>query len=99
VRPRLLPILADLLKDRDIAELSADLEAAGLPYAPIRRPEQLVDDVHLRESGGIVPMQTSTGETDVVLLPLMMAGKRLGVLRPLPSAGEHNDQFFPKLSD
>jgi hypothetical protein len=31
---------------------SAKLDAAGLPYAPIMRPEQLLDDPHLKQSGG-----------------------------------------------
>ena len=47
---------------------SAKLEAAGLPYAPIVRPEQLMDDVHLKASGGLVPMQTEDGLTDGYVL-------------------------------
>src|SRR5262245_60437413 len=58
VRPELLGRLAEVLKDREIGELSAKLEAAGLPYAPIVRPEQLLKDRHLIESGGLVPMAT-----------------------------------------
>ena len=63
-----------------IEELSPKLEAAGIPYAPIVRPEQLVDDPHLKASGGLVPMQTDDGgTTDVVLLPLPLGGRRPGV--------------------
>ena len=35
--------------------IAAGLEAAGLPYAPIVRPDQLVDDRHLIDSGGLGP--------------------------------------------
>ena len=94
VRPRLLQRLGEILGSHRVHELSAKLDAAGLPYAPIVRPEELLDDPHLRKSGGLVPMEADDGETtDTVLLPLMMDGRRLGVRRPLPKAGEHNDEL------
>ena len=99
VRPDLLERLAEILKDHDIAELSSKLEAAGIPYAPIVRPEQLIDDPHLKASGGLVPMQTEDGgTTDVVLLPLLMGGRRPGVRRPLPRIGEHTDEILQRLA-
>jgi crotonobetainyl-CoA:carnitine CoA-transferase CaiB-like acyl-CoA transferase len=95
VRPSMLERLAAILKDHEIEALSARLEKAGLPYAPIRRPDQLVDDPHLKASGGLVPMQCDDGATtDVVLLPVLMDGARLGVLRPLPGIGEHTEEIL-----
>ena len=71
-------------KHHRVDELSPKLEAAGIPYAPIVRPEQLLDDPHLKASGGLVPMQTDDGgTTDVVLLPLTMGGRRPGVRQAL----------------
>ena len=90
VRPRLLERLGAILKDHRAAELSPKLEAAGIPYAPIVRPEQLLDDPHLKASGGLVPMQTDDGHTtDVVLLPITMGGRRPGVRQALARVGEH----------
>ena len=98
VRPDLLQQLGEILKDHDIAELSSKLEAAGLPYAPIVRPEQLIDDPHLKASGGLVPMQTEDGgSTDVVLLPLTMGGRRPGVRSALPRIGEHTEEVLSQL--
>ena len=98
LRPQLLLRLAESFKGREIGELSRALEAAGLPYAPIVRPEQLLDDPHLRASGGLVPMQTEEGgTTDVVLLPLTMGGRRPGVRMPLPKVGEHNEEILGTL--
>ena len=34
------------------------------------------------------------GSTDVVLLPLLMGGRRPGVRRPLPQIGEHTDEIL-----
>ena len=98
VRPELLRRLGEILKAHKVAELSAKLEAAELPYAPIVKPEELVDDPHMKESGGLVPMQTDEGgTTEVVLLPFSMGGRRLGVRAPLPKAGEHDDEILGPL--
>ena len=95
VRPSLLPRLGEAFSRHSVDAMAAKLEAAKLPYAPIRRPEQLFDDPHLRASGGLVPMQTDEGSsTEVPLLPLMMDGRRLGVQRPLPRIGEHTDDVL-----
>ena len=99
VRPQLLERLGAILRGHDIVALSAKLDAAGLPYAPISRPDQLLDDPHLRQSGGLVPMHTAEGgTTDVVLLPMLMDGRRLGVQRPLPRIGEHTEEVLAALS-
>ena len=98
LRPELLKKLAEILRHHDVAELVPKLEAAGLPYAPIVKPEQLVHDPHLKESGGLVPMQTEDGgTTDVVLLPITLGGRRPGVRRPLPRIGEHTDEILASL--
>jgi len=94
-RPQLLARLGDILRHHEVAELSAKLEAAGLPYAPIVSPEQLVDDPHLKESGGLVPMGAEDGSTtQAVLLPLLLGGRRPGVRSPLPRPGEHNHEIL-----
>ncbi len=98
LRPQLLKTLAETLATLDKAELSARLEAAGLPYAPITRPDQLADDPHLRQSGGLVPMTTDEGgSTQVVLLPLTLGGRRLGVYKPLPAVGEDTEAVLGAL--
>jgi len=98
VRPQLLAQLGEILLHHRVAELAPKLEAAGIPYAPIMRPDQLVEDPHLIASGGLVPMQTEDGgTTDVVLLPLTMGGQRPGVRRPLPGIGEHTEEVLAGL--
>ncbi|GJH24425.1 CaiB/BaiF CoA-transferase family protein [Caballeronia novacaledonica] len=98
VRPHLLARLGEILANHRADELAPKLEAAGIPYAPIMRPEQLLDDPHLKASGGLVPMQTDDGgTTDVVLLPLTMGGRRPGVRQPLARVGEHTDEVLGQL--
>ena len=98
VRPLLLERLGAILKQHRADELSPRLEAAGIPYAPIARPEQLLDDPHLKASGGLVPMQTDDGgTTEVVLLPITMGGRRPGVRQALARVGEHTQEVLSRL--
>ncbi len=98
VRPALLKRLGEILMHHRKDELSAKLEAAGLPYAPIERPEQLLDDPHLKASGGIATMRTDDGgTTQVVPLPLLMAGRRPTVRQPLASVGEHTNEILKRI--
>ncbi len=98
LRPDLLKWLGDTLVLHRIDELMPRLEAAGLPYAPIVRPDQLVHDRHLIESGGLVDMTTDDGgTTKVVLLPLLMGGRRPGVRHALARVGEHTDEILNEL--
>ena len=99
VRPQLLAELGAILIGHESTRLAPQLEAAGIPYAPITRPEQLVDDPHLRQSGGLASMQTEDGgQTDVVLLPLLMNGHRPGVRMPLAGIGEHTEEILGALA-
>ncbi len=97
-RATMLPRLRALLVQHDIATLESQLEAAALPYARIVRPDELFDDPHLRESGGLAAMQTDDGTmTEIPLLPLLLGGRRLKVRRPLPKVGEHSEEVFRAL--
>ena len=98
VRPQLLQRLGETLIELRSAELQLELERCGIPFAPIVRPEQLVHDKHLIESGGLVPMELEDGSsTQVVLLPLLMGGRRPGVRSPLPAVGEHTEEVLAQL--
>ena len=99
LRPELLKWLGDTLMHHSMTALMPRLESAGIPYAPIVRPDQLVGDPHLIESGGLVDMPTDDGgSTKVVLLPLLMGGRRPGVRHALPKIGEHTEEVLARLT-
>jgi crotonobetainyl-CoA:carnitine CoA-transferase CaiB-like acyl-CoA transferase len=67
-----------------------------LPFALIRRPEELFDDPHLAATGAladvVVPDGPRAGETvRAALLPVTMDGARLGLRLDPPRHGEHTD--------
>ena len=91
-RDWLIPRLREHLADRRAADISAVFEREGLPFAPITRPEQLLDDPHLLASGGLVPMTLPDGRsTRTPLLPLTLDGRRPPMRLPPPLLGEHTD--------
>jgi crotonobetainyl-CoA:carnitine CoA-transferase CaiB-like acyl-CoA transferase len=90
----LIPELRRRFAPFSAAELIAKFEAAGLPFAPISKPHELIDDPHLNESGGLVPITLVDGDkkgqtAKTALLPFTMDGQRLGVRLNPPLVGEH----------
>src|SRR5688500_10705705 len=53
-RGSLLPRLSQVFEQYTQDELTRKLEAIGLPFAPIAKPWDLLDDAHLRASGGLL---------------------------------------------
>lgn len=97
-RPELLPRLREIFKTWSKADLEAKVAAAGLPYAPITRPEELYDDPHLKASGALLPIKLPDGRrTEVPALPLEMGGRRFGVWRDIPDVGEQGEQVLADL--
>ncbi len=90
-RARLLPELRKLFKAMSRDEVARTCEEARLAYAPIRRPDELFDDPHLNQAGGMVEVSLPDGRTTLVpALPLEFDGERLGRRRDIPRAGEHS---------
>jgi crotonobetainyl-CoA:carnitine CoA-transferase CaiB-like acyl-CoA transferase len=80
------------------AELIGRLEKAGLPFAPIMRPEDLFEDPHLAAGGGLAPTVLPDGRaTRLPILPIEMAGRRTGRDGALPAAGEHTLEILAQL--
>jgi crotonobetainyl-CoA:carnitine CoA-transferase CaiB-like acyl-CoA transferase len=101
-RPRLLATLRERLASRSAAELAALFESAGLPFAPIRRPEDLYDDPHLQATGGLADVVLPDGEkagqtVKTTLFPLAMQGVRLPVRLDPPRLGEHTAELLAGL--
>lgn len=101
-RGTLLPQLRQRLAGLSAAHLAQVFEAHQLPYAPISRPEQLLQDPHLLASGGLADVQLCDGEkagttAKTTLLPIRMDGQRLGVRANPPKQGEHTRELLLSL--
>jgi len=98
-REWLLPVIQDVFKRYTKAGLMEKLEKAGLPFAPIARPDDLFDDPHLNAGGGLVPLSVIEDDLGgeamgLPALPIEMNGRRFGLYQPVPKAGEHTREVL-----
>ena len=101
-RPTLLPEIRRRLAERTSDDIADLFEKAGLPFAPIRKPEDLFDDPHLAATGGLadvrLPDGPRAGETvKTTLFPITMDGKRLPVRMDPPRMGEHTRELLASI--
>ena len=98
-RLQLMVTLRERLAQRSASELAAIFERVGLPFAPIRRPEDLFDDPHLVATGGLADVVVADGDkagqtVKTTLFPITLQGQRLGVRLNPPKMGEHTQSLL-----
>jgi crotonobetainyl-CoA:carnitine CoA-transferase CaiB-like acyl-CoA transferase len=96
-RAWLIPKVNEITRKHTLAELSAKLEAIGLPFAPIAKPWDLLDDPHLNVAGGLLETEVSGKKIRVPALPLALDGKRLAKRTDPPRVGEHGRELLAEL--
>jgi crotonobetainyl-CoA:carnitine CoA-transferase CaiB-like acyl-CoA transferase len=97
-RPRVLPVIAEMVKHHTERDLIGRFDALGLPYAPIAKPGDMFDDPHLNASGGLVPVTMSDGRrTKLPALPVSLDGTRPGLRREPPRPGQHGAEIAREL--
>jgi len=102
LRNELLPELRRRLAGFAASDLTTIFEKAGLPFAPIVKPEELFDDPHLNATGGLADVRLTDGPkagqtARAALFPFTMDGQRLGVRQQPPRQGENTDELLKSL--
>jgi crotonobetainyl-CoA:carnitine CoA-transferase CaiB-like acyl-CoA transferase len=97
-RDRIMPVVRERFSQMKKADLMARLESSGLPFAPIERPEDLLEDPHLNESGGLLDMTLPDGNSvRLPAMPFEMDGEKFGVRLNPPRSGEHTGEVLTGL--
>ena len=97
-RARLLPQVRARFAQLSKADLMQACERAGLPYAPIVKPQELFDDPHLNGSGGFADITLADGRTvKTPKLPFEMDGRRFGAELDVPATGSHTRELLAAL--
>jgi crotonobetainyl-CoA:carnitine CoA-transferase CaiB-like acyl-CoA transferase len=96
-RSWLIARLAEAMRRFTTGELSAKLEAMGLPFAPIAKPWDLLGDAHLNTGGGLIPTTVRGKTIHVPALPLEFDGARLAKRADPPQIGEHSALLLNEL--
>ena len=94
-KDKFLPQIIAKFKSLTKAELMEKIENLGLPFAPIGKPEEMFDDLHLNAEGGLLDMEMENGERcKLPALPISLDGERLGLHLDPPKAGEHTESLL-----
>jgi crotonobetainyl-CoA:carnitine CoA-transferase CaiB-like acyl-CoA transferase len=88
-RDTIIPHLQALFAQMSKEQLMARLDSAGVPFAPINKPIDLVDDPHMLQGGGLMDITLNTGETiKLPGLPLEFNGHKADLHKNLPNPGQ-----------
>jgi crotonobetainyl-CoA:carnitine CoA-transferase CaiB-like acyl-CoA transferase len=75
--------------------LQEKLDRAAVPYAPVNRPDQLLEDVHLNAIGQLLPTPMAEGRTaKLPKLPFISSDYEFGIRRPPCALGEHTREVL-----
>jgi len=96
-RAWLIPRINEITKKHSADALAAKLEAIGMPFAPIAKPWDLLDDPHLKASGGLLETRYMGKRAHIPALPIELDGKRLAKRSDPPLVGEHGAALLREL--
>jgi crotonobetainyl-CoA:carnitine CoA-transferase CaiB-like acyl-CoA transferase len=101
-KERLVTAVQDAFRQLTKKELMDTLETAGLPFAPIGKPEELLDDPHLNANEGLLDVSVTEGDhagetMRLPALPLAMNGRRFGVHQDIARTGQHTRGIMNEL--
>jgi crotonobetainyl-CoA:carnitine CoA-transferase CaiB-like acyl-CoA transferase len=87
--------IAEEMLKHPSAELAERLARAKIPYAPLRRPDQLVDDPHLNASDQwIATPLPGRPPAKLPKMPVRSSAYEFGLRRPAPRLGEHTREVL-----
>lgn len=93
----LIPKLGDRLGRLTKAEIMSLAEEAGVPFAPVARPEDLFDDPQLNEGGGLVDTILPNGvKTKLPRIPIRIGDCDFGLRADPPKVGQNGLDVLKK---
>jgi crotonobetainyl-CoA:carnitine CoA-transferase CaiB-like acyl-CoA transferase len=85
-------------RTRTRAELVRDLQAAGVPCAPVKSIREVDTDEHLIQRGMIQYVEhPNRGRVPVPGCPLRLGDSPVGALRPAAPLGQSTDEILAEL--
>ncbi|MEI7671661.1 MAG: CaiB/BaiF CoA-transferase family protein [Deltaproteobacteria bacterium] len=80
------------------AEIMKNAEEAGIPFAPVARPEDLFEDPHLNASGGLLETTLPDGrKTKLPRIPVRLGNYDFGLRNDPPAPGEGSEALLLSL--
>jgi len=87
--------IGDEMRKYSSAELAERLERARIPFAPLRRPDQLLNDPHLNASNQFLDTPLpGRGTAKLPKMPVRSTAYEFELRRPAPELGEHTREVL-----
>lgn len=97
-RDELHDAIAARLASAPRAHWAAAFDAGGVPWGPVNRLEEVIDDPHFRARGLFQSIERADGRSERhVVQPLKFRDAVTRILRPSPALGEHTDEVLRSL--
>jgi crotonobetainyl-CoA:carnitine CoA-transferase CaiB-like acyl-CoA transferase len=94
---RIYALLASTFKERTTREWLHLLGELGIPAAPLRTPDDLLNDPHLKAMGFFESVDSSHGPIRFPGIPTWFSRTRGRVAGPAPKLGEHTREVLEEL--
>lgn len=93
-----LPLIAQKVAQRKVAELSALFEAAGIPFSPIAKPSDMYDDPHAMREGAMAESFCEDGSAfKAPSLPFEVDGTLITGGGDVPAKGQNTIEILEQL--
>jgi crotonobetainyl-CoA:carnitine CoA-transferase CaiB-like acyl-CoA transferase len=93
-----LPELAKRLGQLTKTEIMELAERAGIPFAPVNQPVDLMNDWHMNESDSLVEVLTPSKKlAKLPKIPLRLSGRSFGLRKQPPDIGEGSRELYQQL--
>jgi crotonobetainyl-CoA:carnitine CoA-transferase CaiB-like acyl-CoA transferase len=97
-RPALREYVAAIALEYDIATLECMMDAANIPFSPVRTPSDLFDDPQMNAHGRMLPIRMPKGNVaKLPTTPICFGDEAPGLRRQPPAAGEHTQEVLHAL--
>jgi crotonobetainyl-CoA:carnitine CoA-transferase CaiB-like acyl-CoA transferase len=94
-RDRTLPMVANIVKQHTIAEMSRIAEDIEIPFSPVAKPKDLYDDPQLNAGGRMLTVDLKDNITSKVpRLPVEVGDHDFGLRLQPPKVGEHSREIL-----
>lgn len=94
-RDVLVPVVREIMSRHSREELVVRLEAAGVAFAPVARPEDLFEDPHLNSNGALVDLTLNDGRAvKLPATPVELNGLLPGIRHDIPHPGQDSEQIL-----
>jgi crotonobetainyl-CoA:carnitine CoA-transferase CaiB-like acyl-CoA transferase len=97
-RDALIPLVAEIMRQRGMHEWIAVLEAANVPCGPINNMQQVFEDPQVQQRGLKVEIPTPSGvRCPAVASPMRFSGTPVEYSVPPPTLGQHTQEILQDL--